>query len=423
MLTLREARAELAELRTESEELLRRGEDLLDDDARRFDEIVTRAAELKDFISRTEARIETAKRVAVTDPSRLVPGDDRSRPFDDHRPAPALRGAQTLGRDQSMSQWVRDNGHAEPGSETVSFDRYVRGLVTGDWRHAPYERALAEGTMSAGGHTVPTPLASQVIDLARNSARVVQAGGYTVPMTSQTLRIPRLEGEGAPAWRNENAAVAEGDLVFGQVTLTARSLTRLVKISRELFEDSDPSVSQVVSNAFAAQIALELDRVALRGSGTAPEPRGVLNTAGVALTGHGANGTVINTYDWLLDSVGAVRSNNFEPSAVITAPRTLTTLSKLKDAQNAYLAPPSGLPPLLPTKQVPTNLTVGTSTDASEIYTGQWNQLAIGIRTGFTLEVLTERYADNMQLGFLAHIRADVAVLQPGAFVVDTGVR
>ncbi|WP_051133189.1 phage major capsid protein [Nocardia paucivorans] len=397
MLTLREARAELAELRTESEELLRRGEDLLDDDARRFDEIVTRAAELKDFISRTEARIETAKRVAVTDPSRLVPGDDRSRPFDDHRPAPALRGAQTLGRDQSMSQWVRDNGHAEPGSETVSFDRYVRGLVTGDWRHAPYERALAEGTMSAGG--------------------------YTVPMTSQTLRIPRLEGEGAPAWRNENAAVAEGDLVFGQVTLTARSLTRLVKISRELFEDSDPSVSQVVSNAFAAQIALELDRVALRGSGTAPEPRGVLNTAGVALTGHGANGTVINTYDWLLDSVGAVRSNNFEPSAVITAPRTLTTLSKLKDAQNAYLAPPSGLPPLLPTKQVPTNLTVGTSTDASEIYTGQWNQLAIGIRTGFTLEVLTERYADNMQLGFLAHIRADVAVLQPGAFVVDTGVR
>jgi HK97 family phage major capsid protein len=165
-------------------------------------------------------------------------------------------------------------------------------------------------------------------------------------------------------------------------------------------------------------------RVALRGSGTAPEPRGVLNTSGITTTTHGANGANIASYDFFLDAAGAVLSNNYTPTSHIVAPRTVTSLSKLKEATtNAYLAPPASLLPLLPTKQVPINLTVGTSSDCSEIYRAQWDQLAIGIRTGFELRMLAERYADNQQIAFLAHLRADVQVLQPGAFVVDTGVR
>jgi hypothetical protein len=37
--------------------------------------------------------------------------------------------------------------------------------------------------------------------------------------------------------------------------------------------------------------------------------------------------------------------------------------------------------------------------------------------------MLAERYADNQQVAFLAHLRADVQLLQPTAFVVDTRVR
>lgn len=295
--------------------------------------------------------------------------------------------------------------------------------MTGDWRGAEEIRALSEGTATAGGHLVPSPLAASVIDLARNASQVFAAGAQTVPMTAQTLKVPRLTGEGAPAWRNENAAVTAGDLTFDAVTFTARSLDRLVIMSRELFEDSDPSAGDVISQAFAAQLALELDRVALRGSGSAPEPRGVLNTSGVTVTTHGANGAAITNYDWLLDAAGTVLGNNFVPNAHIVTPRTVTSLQKLKDTQNNYLTAPQGLLPILPTKQVPATLTVGTSNDTSEVYTGQWNMLGIGIRTGFEIRFLQERYADNQQVAFLAHLRADVQVLQPGAFVVDTGVR
>ena len=46
-----------------------------------------------------------------------------------------------------------------------------------------------------------------------------------------------------------------------------------------------------VARSFAGQLAVELDRP-LRGSGTAPEPRGILNQTGVTLTSHGANGSL-----------------------------------------------------------------------------------------------------------------------------------
>ena len=119
----------------------------------------------------------------------------------------------------------------------------------------------------------------------------------------------------------------------------------MVLLSVELFEDADPSSDAVIANSFASQLALELDRAALRGSGTAPEPRGVLNQSGITTTTHGANGTAITNYDWWIDAVATVRAANFEPpNAQIQAPRSEESLSKLKEATtNAYLRPPAAL--------------------------------------------------------------------------------
>lgn len=338
-------------------------------------------------------------------------------------------GSPVLTRDQSMTDWCQTRGlyqpeQAAPDGRPLSFDRYLRGMVTADWTGAEQERALSEGTLTAGGHLVPTPLSARVIDLARNATRVFQAGAATVPMTTGTLKLARMTSEGTPAWKTENAAITAQDMAFDSVTFTARTLVRLVTLSVELFEDADPASDDVIARAFAAQMAVELDRVALLGTGTAPEPRGVLNQSGVTLTDHTANGANLTNYDWLLDAAGAVRAAGYEPNAHIAAPRTQTSLSKLKDTTNAYLAPPAALLPILTTKSIPTNLTVGTSTDASYVFTADWSQLMIGIRTQLNIQFLRERYlADNLQYAFLAYLRADVQLAQPAAFVVDRGVR
>lgn len=415
-MSVAEATAERDRLITEARDLLQRSDDhLAADDEERFGVI---EADIE-FLAHRHATLQ--RMMGLVDSGSTEGGT----PFQSKTPKQtrALEGVQVLTREQNVSNWLHDNTTAEQ-AQSGSFDRYLRGIVTGNWSGATEERAMSEGTSTAGGHLVPTALSANVIDLARASSVVIRAGAVTVPMTTQTLKVPRLTNEGSPAWRAENDPVTAADMVFDSVTFTARSLDRLVILSRELFEDSDPSAGDVISQAFAAQIALEIDRVALRGSGTPPEPKGVLNHTNVTITNHGAAGGAIANYDWFLDAIGTVRDNNFEPTGHILAPRSITSLTKLKQATtNAYLVPPTGVLPMYPTKLVPTTLTVTSSTDCSEIYTAQWDQLAIGIRTGFEIRFLAERYADNQQVAFLAHLRADVQVLQPKAFNVDLGVR
>jgi predicted phage gp36 major capsid-like protein len=93
-----------------------------------------------------------------------------------------------------------------------------------------------------------------------------------------------------------------------------------------------------------------------------------------------------------------LRTANFEPTGIIHTPRGETTFAKLKEATtNAYLQPPPQLAsiPRYTTNQIPVNLTTGTSTDTSEIYVGQWNQMLVGVRTGFSVRFLEERFADT----------------------------
>lgn len=351
------------------------------------------------------------------------------------RPGPTAPREPVLTREQSVYDWCQTRGMFDQTEQPLSFDRYLRGMATGRWDDAPQERALAEATVGAGGALVPSPLSARVIDLARNATRVFQAGAITVPMTSQTLALARLTGEGTPGWKTENSAItATADMTFDRVTFTARTLTRVITLSLELFEDADPSSEGVIANSFARQVALELDRVALRGSGTAPEPRGVLNQSGITTTAHGTNGSTIGSppsagvmgWEFLAQAAGAVRTANFEPNAQIMAPRTPLSLGLLRDTTNQYIAPPTYLDGItrLTTKQVPINLTVGTSSDCSEVYTADWSQLMVGIRTDFNMRFLGERYlADNLQYAFLTYLRADIQLAQPAAFVVDTGVR
>jgi HK97 family phage major capsid protein len=394
------------------------------------DAILTRAADEQRDLSPEELRDYQARVVEQRDADDAIEAErDREvaelRAAATRRSGPATPREPVLTREQSVYDWMAARGAFDPAEVPLSFDRFLRGMATGRWEGAEHERALAEGTIGAGGALVPSPLSARVIDLARNATRVFQAGAVTVPMTAQTLALARLTSEGTPAWKSENAAITAADMVFDRVTFTARTLVRLITLSVELFEDADPSSEDVIARAFAGQMAVELDRVALLGSGTAPEPRGVLNQSGVTLSAHGANGTAISNYDWWLDAKGTVLAGNFEPNAHIQAPRSSTSLAKLKEATtNAYLAPPAGMLPMLTTKTIPINVTVGTSTDTSYIITADWSNLLVGIRTDFTLRFLGERYlADNLQYAFLAYLRADVQLAQPAAFVVDTGVR
>lgn len=308
--------------------------------------------------------------------------------------------------------------HDGPGLGAV-----LRALVTGP-RNDAERRALSEGTDSAGGYTVPTPLAAEFIDRLRAASVCIRAGARTVPLTSETLSIARLETDPTMAWRAENAAIGESDPTFGRVQFQARSLAGLVRVSRELLEDS-VNIEAMLMNAFVQQTAVEFDRGCLYGSGSSDEPTGIGVLSGVTEVSMGTNGGALADFDEIIDTIYAMQlANAGDPSAMIYHPRTAAALAKLKDANSNPLSVPEMVAkvPKLATTSVPIDQTQGTAVNASSVLVGDYKRMLIGLRSHLRIEVLKERYADSHQYGFVAFLRGDVQVEHKAAFAKLVGI-
>jgi HK97 family phage major capsid protein len=272
---------------------------------------------------------------------------------------------------------------------------------------------------------VPVTLLTQLIDLMRAKTVCIQAGALTVPIDTETTNIARVAADPTPAWRNEAAAFSVADPTFEKVSFTPKSLGVLVKVSQEILEDS-ANLNEALIGCFAGAFAVELDRVGLFGTGSAPQPHGISGTSGVGSVDMGTNGLALANYDPIVDAVSALlTANAASPTAAIMAPRTLTKSAKLKDSQNQPLRKPDliGNLPFLATTSVPINQAHGTSNVASEIIVGDFTQLMFGIRRNLTVRVLRERFlSDNGQIGFLADLRADVQLRHPQSFCEVVGI-
>lgn len=335
---------------------------------------------------------------------------------------------------EGRSEWVDEKGNAVRVLENTdhfadtrqrgnALGDTVRAMVTGP-RNETEKRALSEGTDSAGGYTVPTPLASWFIDRLRSQSVAVRAGARTIPMDSQTLAIARLETDPTIGWRAENASVAEGDPTFAAVTLTAKSLAGIVKVSRELMADS-LNVGEMIENALAQTMALEMDRAAIWGSGASNQPTGVVNTAGINTVSMGTNGAALTDYDPLIDAIYELHANNVpSPTAGIHNPRTGREMAKLKDGDDNPLGIPGMVSnvPLLATTACPIDDTQGTATDASSIVYGDYRQMFLGMRESINIRILDQLYAGSGQIGILVHARMDVQLAQPKAFCELGGI-
>jgi HK97 family phage major capsid protein len=292
----------------------------------------------------------------------------------------------------------------------------LRAMIAGP-RNQAERRALSEGTDSAGGFTVPLPLAMEFIDKLRARSVVIAAGARTIDMTSETLALARLDTDPTFAWRAENTEVMPSDPTFSRVLLTAKSLSGMVKVSRELVEDSN-NVSAALENAFMKGMALEFDRAALYGTG-GDQPTGVALTSGINSVSMGTNGAALSGYDSLIDTIYEMQLDNAaDPTAMIYHPRTGVTLAKMKDGEGNPIIVPKMVAdvPRLVTTSMPINEAQGTATTASSILFGDWRELLIGLRASLRVGILRERFAEFHQYAFISYMRGDVQLAHANSF-------
>ena len=311
--------------------------------------------------------------------------------------------------------------------EKLSLSEFMRG-VAGMKTSEAAKRALSVGVSSAGGFAVPDILMPEIMAAMVPASSLLQAGAAIVPLREgpgKEFSFAAVDTLPVAYWRQENAVVQQSEPTFRNVVLTPRSLSFFVKVSRELLADGI-NMEQALRNAIAQAFANEMDRSGLRGTGTAPEIRGLKNMGGVHSVTNGTNGAVLGGYANIFSaSQLMLEANAAMPSAVIMSPRSLMKLGALLDTTNQ----PLQVPPMLQavkqihTSQIPNNLTVGSSSDCSEMYVGDFKQFVFGMREDVSIQVLEELYADYGQIGFMCHARVDVAALYPKAFAVVTGVR
>jgi len=369
------------------------------------DDLAAQIDEAKDQSEAEEARM--AKRPGVNPGTVRTGGEEE--------PVEVVTGIVPEAR---MADWARREYHQD--AETyrgLSAGRFLRAMVLGATNDLE-RRALAGGTDSAGGFTVPTVLSAELIDLMRAASVASRAGARTVPLTSDSNVVARLATDPTPAWRQENAAITEADPTFDAVTFTPQSLAVLVKVSRELLEDSinlETELPRILTSA----LAQEWDRVALIGSGSAPEPRGVLNQSGILTTA--LDGAITN-YAPLLTARTKLLSANHLPTAIIAHPRDEGTLAGLTATDDQPLMAPRQISevPMLTTTAIPTDAGVGD--DESVVFMGDFTRLMLGVRSQIRVEILRETFAGNHQYGFVCHLRGDVQVSHPKAFHTTTGV-
>jgi HK97 family phage major capsid protein len=310
-----------------------------------------------------------------------------------------------------------------PRSEKASLGRTIAYMATGDQRHlTEAEQKGVVGNISPdGGWLLPDAIVGEMIDLARNKSRVFQAGARVLPMTERTVRLPRLENDAAAVWRGEGTLVAEEDIEFGHVTLSAGTLATRVLVSMEVMEDMSGPAYDLLSGALTNGVALGLDYAALRGSGVGVEPLGI---SADPLVPDDDISAVPADYDDIIDAITSIQGFNGEPTAAIYSARTAGTFAKLKTglaSDKTQLTMPREVAALqhLVSNQIPDN--IGGA--ESEIIVGDWSKLVVGVRETVNVRVARMPKLDTMQYELLAYVRADVALLQPNHFYVVRGVQ
>lgn len=323
---------------------------------------------------------------------------------------------KVLNNSQSFSESVGERSE-------FGFGEYIQAMVSGT-NKPEIRNALSEGTDSAGGYTVPRGLLAEVFDTLRAKSAAITAGALTLPLDTNLNTIVRVASDPVAGWRLENGLIAESDPTLDGVILQPRSMAVMVKISRELLTDS-LNMENVLTTVFAGTAAAELDRVCFMGSGTAPEPRGIINQAGINVVSMGTNGAAITNYTQVLDALYQMQlANASDPGAMVMHPRTARVLNGFTDTTGQPLMPPPALSDVqrLATTNIPITQTQGTASNASSIFVGDFSQMIIGVRQELRIEILRERYAENHQYAFVMHLRADIALAQPKAFCVVKGI-
>lgn len=271
-------------------------------------------------------------------------------------------------------------------------------------------------TTSTAGEVVPTiHRADQYIEPFRNNLLARRLGVRVLSGLTGNLSIPKYATGTTSGWVAENSALSTGDMTFDSVTMSPKHAGGIAEMSRQLLQQSSPSIEQLVRDDLSFLLAQAIDGALILGGGT-NEPDGVLSTSGIQ-TASLATLSWANVLAMLqkLDLVNASAANIVGSTKVKSK-----LMGTLKASGIAGYLMEGGQMADLPayfSNQVPEKS--GTP-NTGRLIAGDWSQVMLGIWS--EVDLLVNPYESTAYSKGNVLVRAmstvDIAVRHPEAFVV-----
>ena len=267
---------------------------------------------------------------------------------------------------------------------------------------------LQEGVDADGGYLVPEEYDSRLIRVLEGE-NIMRKLGHKIT-TSGDHKINIASTEPAAAWIEEGGALQFSDAKFAQILLDAHKLHVAIKVTEELLYDNAFNLEKYIIEEFGKALSNAEEDAFLNGTGVG-QPLGLFAATG--------GGTVYKTVtkltaDDIMNLVYALKRPYRKNSAFIMNDQIIATIRTFKDGNGAYMWQPSyqaGEPDKL------LGYPVYTSPFAPEdaISFGDYSYYNIGDRGTRSFKQLTELFAGNGMIGFVAKERVDGKLILPEA--------
>ena len=284
------------------------------------------------------------------------------------------------------------------------------------------KNAAGVGSGAAGGYAVPPEFRDKFIETQKWYGPMLQEAEVIYTDTGAQLPWPTNDDTGnVGAILAENTQVTEQDVVFGQAALDAYMYTsKLVRVSYQLLQDSAFDINTWLPKKLGQRLGRILNQHFTTGTGT-NQPDGIVTSATVGVTGTGSFATTGGiSFDNAIDLIEALDPayGAGEGLKFMGHQSVRKAMRKLKDGQGRYLWEPSvqaGVPNMVQGYEFVLNNDMPTLATSSKslLFGNIRDAYVIRIVRGIQTMRLNERYADFLQVGFLAFERAD-GTLQDG---------
>ena len=327
-------------------------------------------------------------------------------------------------RKKDMEQGQEAVLETRNGREKIdAFNQYLRrGLHGVDSRLKPY---LVRGTNpqttsdTAGGYTIPEGWLGE-LDVAKKFVGLVESVARTINKpTGNVLPIPKVNDTATNGvLQTEGSGITVADMTFGNTDLSAYTYATLVKVSEQLAQEEDVDLASHLVELLGERIARITNAALTTGDGSS-KPNGVVTAATTGKTT--ASATAITDEElidlfysvdpayrmgenvkWMMNDtvhsyirkLGLIAAENYNP---ITFDQTGTMYILGKEVK------------------INQDMSSAITTGLTTVLFGDFSGYMVRTAGGLNIKRLDQRFADELNIGYIAYRRLDGDLISAGA--------